>query len=260
MRRLYLSLLVVAGLVALGSGHMLFAAFPEEVSEASDVNIWITYSHDAEGETTPQLARAEVIGPAGTEGLSLAERDGGLAGTVEVGDPGCYILDFEMEPTFFDPAWIGFSGAASFLPKAGRAVIPVGSAGDCAFSSGEGLEIVPQGDMGALGLGDRFRAEALWNGEGVGGDYAAMVVKSPQDVLTVLHASDSEVEGTTSDGTIEFDLSSPGLWVLSFEATVEESGTWTATSDDPSGRYREGESLDYDQIAPTAYLSFWCGR
>ena len=65
MRRLYLSLLVVAGLVALGSGHMLFAVFPEEVSEASDVNIWMTYGYAAEGETAPQLARAEVTVPVG---------------------------------------------------------------------------------------------------------------------------------------------------------------------------------------------------
>lgn len=260
MRRLYLSILAAAGLVALASGHMLFAVFPEEVSEASDVNIWITYSHDSEGETSPQLARAEVIGPAGTGGLSLTERDGGLAGTVEVGDPGCYILDFEMEPTYFDPGWIGFSGESSFLPKSGRAIMPVGTDGGCEISTGEGLEIVPQVDMAGISRGDRFSASALWNGAEISGDYAAMVVKSPEDLLTVLHAAESEVEGTTGDGTIEFDLSKPGLWVVSFEATIKESGSWTATSDDPSGRYRKGESLDYDQIAPTAYITFWCGR
>lgn len=260
MRRLYLSALVVAGLVALASGHMLFAVFPEDAKEDSDVNIWITYSHDVEGETAPQLSRAVVIGPDGTEGLSLTERDGGLAGKVMVGDPGCYILDFEMEPTYFDPGWIGFSGESSFLQKSGRAVMPVGTGGDCEISTGEGLEIVPQVDMSGIGRGDRFRGSAFWNGEMVEGDYTAMVVKTPEDLLTVLHAYESEVEGTSSDGTIEFDLSKPGLWVVSFEATIDDSGTWTATIDDPSGRYRRGDRLEYDQIAPTAYLTFWVGR
>jgi cobalt/nickel transport protein len=260
MRRLYISALAVAGLVALASGHMLFAVFPEDAKEDSDVNIWITYSHDVEGETAPQLARAVVTRPDGTEGLSLAERDGGLAGTVDVGGSGCYILDYEMEPTYFDPGWIGFSGESSFLSKSGRAIMPVGTGGDCEISTGEGLEIVPQVDMTGIGRGDQFRAAALWNGEMVEGDYTAMVVKTPEDLLTVLHAYESEVEGTTGDGTIDFDLSKPGLWVVSFEATIEESGTWTATSDDPSGRYGKGDSLDYDQIAPTAYLTFWCGR
>lgn len=260
MRRLYLSILVVAGLVALASGHMLFAVFPEDAREDSEVDIWITYSHDVEGETAPQLAKAAVIRPDGTEDLSLAERGGGMAGTVEVGDPGCYILDFEMEPTYFDPGWIGFSGESSFLPKYGRAIMPVGLEGDCDRSIGEGLEIVPLVDLSSIKRGDEFRATALWNGAIVPGDFTAMVVKTPEDLLTVLHAYESEVDGSSSDGTIEFDLSKPGLWVVSFEATIDESGTWAATSDDASGRYRKGESLDYDQIAPTAYLTFWCGR
>ncbi|MDF0591386.1 DUF4198 domain-containing protein [Candidatus Methanocrinis natronophilus] len=260
MKRLCLSVLVVAGLAALASGHMLFAVYPEDVAEYSDVNIWITYAHDIEGDTAPQLARAVVFGPDGKEGLSLSERDGGLAGTVEVGGPGCYVLDLEMEPTFLDLGWFGITGESSFLPKSGRAVMPVGTGADCMISTGEGLEIIPQVDMSGIGRGDRFRAYALWNGAEVPGDYTAMVVKTPEDLLTVLHAYESEVDGTSSDGMIEFDLSKPGLWVVSFEATIDKSGTWTATTDDPNGRYRKGDRLEYDQIAPTAYLTFWCGR
>ena len=260
MRRLYLSVLVVAGLAALASGHMLFAVYPEDVAEHSDVNIWITYAHDIEGDTPPMLERAALIRPDGTEGLSLSEWDGGLAGTVMVGGPGCYVLDLEMEPTFLDLGWFGITGGSTFLPKSGRAVMPVGTGADCEISTGKGLEIVPQVDMSGIVRGDRFRASAFWYGEMVEGDYTAMVVKAPEDLLTVLHAYESEVDGTSSDGTIEFDLSKPGLWVVSFEATIDKSGTWTATTDDPSGRYRKGDRLDYDQIAPTAYLTFWCGR
>jgi cobalt/nickel transport protein len=47
---------------------------------------------------------------------------------------------------------------------------------------------------------------------------------------------------------------------LSFEATLDETGTWTAEEDDSQGHYRKGDSLEYEQIAPTAYLTFWVGK
>jgi cobalt/nickel transport protein len=260
MRRLYLAMLMVVGAGSLASGHMLFAVYPEEVVEGSRIDLFITYGHDVGGDVVPDLAVARLIHPRGIDDLELWDEGRGLGGTVEIGDPGCYILDPQMETTLFDQAWFGLGGGSSLLPKSGRAIIPVGTGGDCGFASGDGLEIVPRVDMSGINRGDRFRAQALWNGAEVGGDFTGAVLKAPGDLLTVKHAHEYEVEGAASDGRIEFDLSKPGLWVVSFEATISESGTWTAEGDDPNGRYRKGDRLDYDRIAPSAYLTFWVGR
>jgi hypothetical protein len=91
----------------------------------------------------------------------------------------------------------------------------------------------------------------------VPGSYSAVVTRLPEDVLVVQHAQVMELDGSSSDGEIRFTTTRPGLWVLSFEATLAEAGTWTAESDDPQGRYKKGDELEYEQMAPTAYISFW---
>jgi len=45
--------------------------------------------------------------------------------------------------------------------------------------------------------------------------------------------------------------------VLAYEATIDESGTWTAVKDDPSENYKKGDQIEYEEVAPTAYLTFW---
>jgi cobalt/nickel transport protein len=63
--------------------------------------------------------------------------------------------------------------------------------------------------------------------------------------------------GESQDGIISFATGRAGLWVLAYEATIDESGTWTAVKDDPSENYKKGDQIEYDEVAPTAYLTFW---
>jgi len=258
MRLTCLLVLAVAGFVSIACGHMLYAEFPEEISAPSEVNVWITYGHVDEGQTAPSLSMARAISPDGTsEDLDLDEQEDGLEGAVDIEEEGCYILDLVKEARLTDMEWFGISGPASLIQEYGRVLMPAGSGKNFDWSSGEGLEIVPAVDPSDLKRGDIFKAQVTWEGEPIGGDYSATVVRNPEDLLTIKHAQDVEVSDTSSDGEVEFELTLPGLWVVTFEATVDESGSWTASGDDDNGNYAEGDELEYDQITPTAYLTFW---
>jgi len=97
----------------------------------------------------------------------------------------------------------------------------------------------------------------LYDGKPVPGSYSAIITRSPEDVLVVQHAQESEISGESEDGIISFATGRAGLWVLAFEATIDESGTWTAVKDDPSENYKKGDQIEYEEVAPTAYLTFW---
>ncbi len=263
MKKRYLLILAVVGIATLASGHMLYAEYPQDISTDSEMDVWITYGHSHGEKTVPDLSVAEVVSPDGdVNELDLDEYNDGLTATVEIDEPGCYILNLQMEPNFVDLAWYGVSGDKELILNYGRGLMTVESGDNYDWSSGEGLEIVPLVDPYGLEAGDDFRAEVFWNGESIDGDYNAVIVRTPSDLLTIQHAvaEEYDAEGYSSDGKIEFELTRPGLWVITFFAdTVEESGTWTATNDDPEGHYTQGDELDYDAIAPTAYLTFWSG-
>jgi cobalt/nickel transport protein len=249
-------------LVSNASAHTLYVEFPRDLSADAKAEFWIAYGHD--GSADQELAYlpvARIVSPSGLpKELQMQPFQGGLKGDVEFPDPGCYIMDMQMNSTFFDPAWFGASGSRSLVEKYGRALLPVRSGQGFGWSSGTGLEIVSETDPYGLKSGQQFRAKALWNGKSVPGSYSAVIVRSLDDVLVVLHAQQTEKEGSSSDGSISFAATRPGLWVLSYEATLDETGEWTAKEDDPQGHYKKGEQLTYDQIAPTAYLSFWVNK
>jgi len=257
-----LHLLMLVALIASASAHSLYAEFPEKLSSGSESDVWIAYGHGGTADSELlDLPIAKAISPEGGEAdLELEPYQGGLKGLVSLEKSGCYILDLRMEPSFFDPAWFGASGSKAMVEKYGRALLPVESGEGFGWSSNEGLEIVPEVDPHELKSGDMFSARTLWNGKPVGGSYSAVVTRTPEDVLVIQHAQETEVEGSTEDGKISFQLTKPGLWVLSFEATLDESGTWKAESDDSQGHYKKGDELEYEQIAPTAYLTFWANK
>ena len=201
---------------------------------------------------------ARLISPDGSEGeLSFEPYQDGLKGSASFDEPGCYIMDLQMDTTFFDPSWFGAAGQKSLVEKYGRVLMPFQSGEGYDWSSGKGLEIVPETDPYQLKSGDDFRARVLYNGKPVPGSYSAIIARSPEDVLVVQHAQESEISGESPDGTISFATGRAGLWVLSFEASIDESGRWTAVGDDPNGNYKKGEGIEYEEIAPTAYLTFW---
>jgi len=261
MKQFYLLILAIMGMATLASGHMLYAEYPRDISADSDVDVWITYGHCHGEKTVPDLSVAEVVSPDDdVNELDLDEYNDGLTATVEIDEPGCYILNLQMKPYFSDPKWCGVSGDKDLTLNYGRGLMTVESGNNYGWSSGEGLEIVPLVDPYRLEAGDDFQAEVFWNGEPTDGYYNAMVVRTPSDLLTIQHAVECDVEGDSADGEIEFELTRPGLWVITFFADpIEESGTWTATSNDPEGHYHQGDELEYDAIAPTAYLTFWNG-
>jgi len=258
MKLTCLLLLAVAGLVSAASGHMLYAEFAEGIVAPSEVEVWITYGHDDEGQAAPTLSMARAVSPDGSsQDLELEEVEGGLLATVSIEEEGCYILDLEKEPRFTDMEWFGITGPASLILEYGRALLPAVTGENSARTSKVGLEIVPAVDPSRIEAGTTFEAQATWEGDPIGGDYSAIKVRSPEDLLVVQHAGAVDLSGSSPDGAVELEIPSPGLWVVTFEATVEERGTWTAEGDDPSGNYAAGDELEYDQITPTAYLTFW---
>jgi cobalt/nickel transport protein len=254
--------MVLIALIALSSAHSLYAEFPETLRPGSEAAVWVAYGHGgAVGLPLVSLPVANLISADDEETeLKLEPYQGGLKGSVPLDKPGCYILDLQMEPSFFDPAWFGSTGSKSLVERYGRALLPAESGDGSGWSRGEGLEIVPTVDPHGLKTGDQFSARALWNGKPVAGSYSAVITRLPEEVLVIQHAQETVVEGSTDDGLISFTLTEPGLWVLSFEATLDERGTWTAEEDDSQGHYRKGDKLQYEQIAPTAYLTFWVGK
>jgi len=260
MRRIFLLVLMVAGIAAMASGHTLYAEFPLEISANSEIDVWITYGHCHGEKKTPDLSVAQVVTPEGDiNELTLEEYQDGLRGKVDIGKSGCYILNIQKEATFFNPKWYGVSGDKELTSNYARAMMTAESGDSYEWTSGDGLEIVPLIDPYNLEVGDEFQAKVLWNGELIDGYYNAVVAKTPSDLLTIQHAEECEVEADSEDGMISFELTMPGLWVVTiFANSVEESGTWTATSDHENGYYNQGDKLEYDAIAPTAYLTFWC--
>lgn len=256
-----ISLLMLMGLILVSdaSAHSLYVEFPRDLSTDANAEFWIAYGHGGSADQEIlSLPVAKIVSPSGqSEELSMQPFQGGLKGDVAFPEPGCYIMDMQMNSTFFDPNWFGSSGSRSLVEKYGRALLPVQSGQGFSWSSGTGLEIVPETDPYGLKSGQQFKARALWNGKTAPGSYSAVIVRSPEDVLVIQHAQQTEQEGSSSDGSISFTATRPGLWVLSYEATLDETGEWTAKEDDPQVHYKKGEQLSYEQIAPTAYLSFW---
>ncbi|MGV8174129.1 MAG: DUF4198 domain-containing protein [Methanothrix sp.] len=246
-------------LVSTAAAHSLYAEYPQNLSSDSEVEIWIAYGHGGSADTQiDSLPVARMISPDHEETeLELAPYEGGLKGKAALEESGCYILDLQMAASLFDPSWYGSSGSKSLVEKYGRALLPVQSGDGCNWSSHVGLEIVSETDPYLLRSGQEFKARAMWNGHPVPGSFSAVVARSPQDVLVIQHAQEAEAQGSSSDGQISFTTGRPGLWVVSFEATIDESGTWKAEEDDSQGHYRMGDELAYEQIAPTAYLTFW---
>ncbi|NPV62434.1 MAG: DUF4198 domain-containing protein [Methanotrichaceae archaeon] len=254
--------LLLGILVSSASGHSLYVEFPRDLSTNSKADFWIAYGHGGSADQEiASLPLARLIWPDGQEEeLNLEPFQGGLMGAVSLPEPGCYIMDLQMKTTLFNPEWFGAAGSSSLVEKYGRALLTVDSGQGFGWSSGRGLEIVPETDPYGLQSGEEFKAQVLWNGREVSGDYSATVVRLPEDVLVIQHAQETEIEGSSEDGNISFTTTKPGLWVLSFEATIDESGSWTAEEDDSQGYFRKGEELEYDQIAPTAYLTFWVDK
>ncbi len=259
-----ISMLLLMGLILVSdaSAHSLYVEFPRDLSTDANAEFWIAYGHGGSADQEiSSLPVARIVSPSGQpKELQMHPFQGGLKGDVAFPEPGCYILDMQMDSTFFDPIWFGSSGSRSLVEKYGRALLPVQSGKGFGWSSGTGLEIVPETDPYGLKSGEQFSAKALWNGKPVPGSYSAVIVRSPDDVLVVLHAQQTEQEGSSSDGSISITATRPGLWVLSYEATLDETGKWAAGEDDPQGHYEKGEQLSYEQIAPTAYLSFWVNK
>lgn len=250
---------ILMALVAFASGHSLYAEFPEKPTLQSDMKFWIAYGHGGEAESELlDLPVARLISPEGKmTDLILEPYKSGLLGRISPGEKGCYILDLQAESTFFDPAWYGSSGNKNLVEKYARALIPVQSGQGFDWSDGEGLEIVPETNPYGLKSGDEFKARAFWNQKPIAGSYSAIVTRSPEDILVVQHAQKTELEGISPDGSLNFQLTRPGLWVLSFEATIDKKGVWKANADDLKGHYKAGDDLEYDQIAPTGFLTFW---
>lgn len=255
-----IALLILLGLmISSAAAHSLYAEFPQDLALDSETEFWIAYGHGGSADSRiDSLPLARLISPDGSESnLLLAPYQDGLKGSVVLQKPGCYILDLAMQTSLFNPSWFGAAGTESLVEKYGRVLMPSGSGQGFDWSSGKGLEIVPEIDPYGLKSGDEFKATALWNGKAVPGSYSAVVTRSPQDVLMIQHAQETELSGDSRDGTISFATGRAGLWVLAFEATIDESGTWTAAYDDPAGNYKKGEELEYEEVAPTAYLTFW---
>lgn len=255
-----IALSILLGLmISSAAAHSLYAEFPQDLNLNSETEFWIAYGHGGSAESQiDSLLLVRLISPDGGESdLELAPYQDGLKGSVALQKPGCYILDMQMHTILFNPAWFGAAGSKSLVEKYGRVLMPVGSGEGFDWSSGKGLEIVPETDPYGLKSGEEFKARVLWKGKPVSGSYSAVVTRSPQDVLVIQHAQETEAEGSSSDGEISFKTTRPGLWVLSFEATIDESGSWTAVEDDPSGNYKKGDRLEYEEVAPTAYLTFW---
>lgn len=259
-----ISMLLLMGLILVSdaSAHSLYVEFPRDLSTDANAEFWIAYGHGGSADQElVTLPVARLVSPSGQpKELEMQPFQGGLKGDVAFPEPGCYIMDMQMDSTFFDPEWFGSSGSRSLVEKYGRALLPVQSGQGFDWSSGTGLEIIPETDPYGLKAGQRFMARALWNGKAVSGSYSAVIARSPEDVLVIQHAQQTEQEGSSSDGSISFAVTRPGLWVLSYEATLDETGEWTAGEDDPKGHYKIGEQLQFEQIAPTAYLSFWVNK
>lgn len=256
---LLLMTMIMGLLVPDAAAHLLYAEYPQNLSAYSDVEIWIAYGHGGSADTQiDSLPVARMVSPSQDEtGLELASHEGGLMGEVTLESPGCHILDLQMAASLFDPSWYGSSGSKNLIEKYGRSLLPAESGEGYNWSSGMGLEIVPETDPYLLRSGQDFKARALWNGQMISGSFSAFVTRSPQDVLVIQHAQEAEAQGRSSDGQIDFTTDRAGLWVVCFEATIDESGTWKAEEDDIQGHYRKGDELQYEQIAPTAYLTFW---
>lgn len=252
-------LILLSLMVSPAAAHSLYAEFPEDLASNSQADIWIAYGHGGSADSQiKSLSVARMILPDQEEtNLLLEPYQDGLRGAIALKEPGCYILDLQMPSSLFDPAWFEAAGNKILVEKYGRALMPAESGEGFDWSDNSGLEIVSHSDPYGLKSGQEFKAEALWNGKPVPGSYSAVVTRSPEDVLMIQHAQESELEETSNDGKISFRTTRPGLWVLSFEATLDESGTWKAEADDSAGNYKKGDELQYEQIAPTAYLTFW---
>lgn len=250
---------VLMALTAFASAHSLYAEFPETLECGSETYVWIAYGHGGTAEPEPiDLAAPKLISPDGNAvDLALEPYKSGLLGEISLDEMGCYILNLQSEFSLFDPAWYGSSGSKSLIEKYAHVLMPVESGEGFDWSDGRGLEIVPTVDPYGLKSGDGFTAQVLWNGEPVAGSYSGIVVRSPEDVLVIQHAQETELEGDSQDGSLDFQLTRPGLWVLSYDASIDESGSWKATTDDSQGHWEAGDELEYDQITPTAYLTFW---
>jgi hypothetical protein len=141
-------LLLLGMLISSAVAHTLYAEFPTNLAPNSKAEIWIAYGHGGSADTRiDSLPVANLISPdRGETEIELEPYQDGLKGLLALEKLGCYILDLQMESSFFNPYWFGAAGSKSLVARYGRALLPVQSGQGFGWSSGTGLEIVPKTD------------------------------------------------------------------------------------------------------------------
>ena len=234
-------LMLLGLLVSSAAAHSLYAEFPADLSSNSKADIWIAYGHGGSADTQiDSLPVARLISPDQEQSdLELAPYQDGLKGSVALQEPGCYILDLQMQTSLFNPAWFGAAGAKSLVEKYGRVLMPAGSGQGFDWSSGSGPgDCAPDRSLRPE-VRRRVQGQSSLERQAASGSYSAVVTRSPQDVLMIQHVSGDRAGREQQRRKISFETTRPGLWVLSFEATIDESGTWTADADDSCWELQE---------------------
>jgi len=285
MRTLVILVTLMAMLVISASAHSLWVETKDMAEVGDEQQIYVFYGHaNSPGNfLLPLISESLLIKPDGTKmDVELAmETDKWIPGygwvnyavaDVVVDQPGDYVFVAGKAPAVFDEHWFDpdAESAPFYFGQWATSVIHCGDGkATHNWTAGVPLEIIPDQAPYEIESEDDFSGVITYNGKPVSAMYFAYYWT--WDVHSEKPDKPGEYNGyhwifdtpaiggfTEEDGKFTLNLNNSGQWIVGAYYEANESGEWTAKSDeDFLSFYKAGDEVPYEYVQFGSVLPVW---
>ncbi len=285
--RLYLITLVMlmAALAISASAHSLWVETKDMAEVGDEQPIYVFYGHpNSPGNFyLPLLNESVLIKPDGTktEVKLVPETDKWIpgygwvkyfVGDVVLDEPGDYTYVVGKAPAVFDEQWINPKAESMpfYFGQWATAIIHCGKdEAEQNWSAGVPLEIIPDQALYDIASGDNFSGTIMFDGKPVSAMYYAYFwtwdvdheeIDDPEEYHGYhWKAGAPALSGFTGeDGKFTVNLNKSGQWIICVLYEINESGQWTAKSDeDFVSFYKTGDIVPYELAHFGSEVTVW---
>jgi hypothetical protein len=252
-------LLLIGAATMNASAHSMWVESKDvaDVGETQSVYSFWGHLDDPTGITAPSSEANNLVTPNGQK-LDLAMDQGnwlpayGWIGyafsDITLYWPGDYVFVVSRVPSVYDSAWHG-SGPSN--PRLGysfsKAVIHVGNESQDSWNAGVPLEINPEKAPYDIKAEENVTFQVKYNDHPVNATYSAFPLNS---------ATLTQTGSSGDEGSFTVNFNQGGLWQVSANYDLQESGKWIATSES-AGHYKVGDEVPYNVTRYSSIMSIW---
>lgn len=241
------------------SGHNAWLESKDQANVGDNERLYAFYGHlnDVAGITSPSIESGCLLAPDGQKLNLTMDKSDWLPGfgwidysfsDVTFYWPGDYVFTIAKTPSVYDSSWHG-SGPSN--PRLGysfaKAVIHVGNESDMSWDAGTSIELNPDKAPYEIKAKDNITFVTKYNDQPVNATYSA---------FPNCNSSKTQTGSSGEDGSFMVNFSQGGVWQVSANFDIAESGKWTATSES-AGHYKVGDEVPYNTTRYGTVMSIW---